>query len=89
LALLWCIAEAERRSRPVYFLAGAFFVGGLARMVSILAVGPPNAFFLAMTALELVLPPFMVLIQARISRARSVAMTSLRADPRTTRRYTS
>ena len=67
VALLWCIGNIERKSRCVYFLAATFFVGGLARVVSIVAVGPPNAFFLAMTALELVIPPFMVFTQARIS----------------------
>ena len=67
VALLWCIGDIERKSRCVYFLAATFFVGGLARVVSILAVGPPNGFFLAMTVLELVIPPFMVFMQARIS----------------------
>jgi len=64
VALLWCIRDIERKSKSVYFLAATFFVGGLARVVSILAVGAPNAFFRAMTVLELVIPVFM---QARIS----------------------
>jgi hypothetical protein len=69
VALLWCIRDIERKSRFVYSLAATFFVGGLARVVSILAVGPPNAFFLAMMVLELVIPPVMVFMQARV-RAR-------------------
>jgi len=71
VALLWCIGGIERKSRCVYLLAATFFVGGLARVVSILAVGPPNAFFLAMTVLELVIPVFMVFMQARISSTAS------------------
>ena len=71
VALLWCIGDIERKSRCVYFLAATFFVGGLARVVSILAVGPPNAFFLAMTVFELVIPVFTVFMQARISSTAS------------------
>ncbi len=67
VAVLWCIGDIERKSRCVSFLAATCFAGGLARVLSILAVGPPNRFFLAMTGLELVIPPFMVLMQARIS----------------------
>jgi len=44
VALLWCIRDIERKSMVVYFLAGVFFVGGLARLVSIVAVGLPNTF---------------------------------------------
>ena len=68
VSLLWCIGDIEHKSKYVYFLAATFLAGGLARVVSILAVGPPNAFFLAMTALELLIPPFMVFMQGNISR---------------------
>jgi len=66
--LLWCIRDIEGKGRVVYFLAFTFFVGGLARLVSMAAVGPPNTFFTAMTALELVIPLFMAFMQRRISR---------------------
>ena len=39
VALLWCVKDIERKSSVVYFLALTFFVGGLARLVSIAAVG--------------------------------------------------
>jgi hypothetical protein len=68
VALLWCVRDVEKKSAPVYFLAATFFTGGLARLVSWLAVGPPNAFFQAMTALELGIPPFMAFMQSRIAR---------------------
>lgn|SRR5262245_18988351 len=68
VALLWCIKDIERKSMVVYFLALTFLVGGLARLVSIAAVGLPHPFFIAMTVLELLIPVFMVLMQSRVSK---------------------
>jgi len=68
VALLWCLRDIERKTSVVYFLAGTFFIGGLARLVSIAAVGLPNTFFIAMTALELFIPCLMVLVQWRVSK---------------------
>jgi Domain of unknown function (DUF4345) len=67
VAILWCVKDIERKSTIVYFLLGTFFVGGLARLVSIASVGPPNEFFVAMTVLELVIP-LAAAVQYRISR---------------------
>jgi hypothetical protein len=67
VALLWCTRDIERKSKYVYFLAATFFVGGLARVVSMLAVGLPNTFFITMTVLELLIPVFMAVLQSRIS----------------------
>src|SRR5437867_146188 len=69
VALLWCVRDTDRKSKVVYFLAATFFVGGLARLVSIAVVGFPNGFFKAMTVLELLIPIFMVLMQSRIAKA--------------------
>ena len=68
VALLWCIKDIERKSQVVYFLALTFFVGGLARLVSIAGVGLPHPFFIAMTVLELLIPFFIVFMQARVSK---------------------
>jgi len=68
VALLWCIKDVERKSAVVYFLAATFFTGGLARLISIAAVGPPNGFFLAMTALELLIPVYMIVAQRHIAK---------------------
>jgi hypothetical protein len=68
VALLWCIKDVERKSQVVYFLALTFFVGGLARLVSIAAVGLPNIFFIAMTVLELLIPFVMAFLQSRVSK---------------------
>ncbi len=69
VALLWCIPDIENKSRVVYFLMATFFVGGLARLVSMAQVGLPNDFFIAMTAIELILPLVLAAMQYRISRA--------------------
>ena len=68
VALLWCTKDIERKSMVVYSLAVTFFIGGLARLVSIAAVGLPNTFFIAMTVLELLIPFFMVFMQSRVSK---------------------
>jgi hypothetical protein len=68
VALLWCIKDIERKSKVVYFLALTFFFGGLARLVSMAAVGLPNTFFRAMTVLELLIPFLMAFMQSRLSK---------------------
>jgi Domain of unknown function (DUF4345) len=68
VALLWCNKDIERKSQVVYFLALTFFVGGLARLVSIAAVGFPHPFFIAMTVLELLIPFVMAIMQSRVSK---------------------
>jgi hypothetical protein len=69
LALLWCMKDVEHKAKVVYFLMLTFFVGGLARLVSMLAVGLPNNFFIAMTVLELLLPFVYGYLQFRVSAA--------------------
>jgi hypothetical protein len=72
VALLWCIRDIERKSMVVNLLALTFFVGGLARLVSMAVVGLPNTFFIAMTVLELAIPVFMAFMQSRISKTGAV-----------------
>ena len=72
VALLWCIRDIERKSRVVYLLALTFFVGGLARLVSMVVVALPNTFFIAMTVLELAIPFLMAFMQSRISKTGAV-----------------
>jgi len=69
VALLWCIKDIERKSLPVHFLSATFFLAGVARLISVAAVGPPNGFFLAMAALELSIPVYMSLAQRHIAKA--------------------
>src|SRR5262245_53438749 len=69
VALFWCIKDIERKRMVVYFLALTFFGGGLARLISIAAVGLPSSFYIAMTVLELLIPVFMIFMQSRIVSA--------------------
>jgi len=56
-ALVWVARGLETRRRWVPPLAGLFFAGGLGRLISLLAVGPPHPAFSGLMAIELVLPP--------------------------------
>jgi hypothetical protein len=67
-ALLWCVKDIEQKSSVVYFLLTTFFIAGLARVVSIAAVGLPDPFFVAMLVLELVIPIVVGLMQYRVSK---------------------
>jgi hypothetical protein len=71
VAILWCVRDVEKKSLPIRFLAAAFFAGGLARLAAAAASGWPHPLFLAMTGLELGIPPFLVLAQRHVARASS------------------
>lgn len=58
LAIIWCARDIGSREKPLAALLTVFFVGGIARIISLLAVGSPGPLFLALGALELLLPPF-------------------------------
>ena len=67
-ALLWCIKHVETRTVLVNFLALTFLAGGIARSVSMYAVGLPHPLFIVMTFFELFLPLVMFYLQYRVSR---------------------
>lgn len=67
-AILWCAMDVQGRVRQIRLLMAVFFLGGVARMVSMLQVGLPHPFFIAMTAIELVQPPLMVWLADRVAR---------------------
>lgn len=64
--MLWTLRGLERKLPVVRFLAAVLFVGGLGRIVSLIAVGLPHPFFVAMTIVELALPPVIVSITMRV-----------------------
>jgi hypothetical protein len=71
LALIWCARAPEARAGTIRSLILLFFAGGVARVVSIKFAGPPNLFFEAMTALELLLPPAILFLLYRLEHRRS------------------
>lgn len=73
VAVLWCLKGWRAKLREIRVLMAIFFLGGLARLVSIAAVGMPHSFFVVMTVIELLLPPFMIWLSARAAGHRVVA----------------
>ena len=57
VALIWCARDLPRRLGPAYALLAMFFAGGMARVISVLAVGWPNMLFISLGGLEVALPP--------------------------------
>ena len=80
LAFASCIPGIEARG-PRFRLLGALVIaGGLARLVSLIAVGPPSTGHLAGLAVELGLVPLLLLWQASVAR-RWRAADGLRFSP--------
>jgi hypothetical protein len=73
VALLWCARGVERKQVYVNVLAAVLLAGGIGRLVALIAVGPPDPFFVAMLVLELVLPPLMVLAARRVAQPAAAA----------------
>ena len=80
-ALLACSRDIDSRRDCIRFLALTLFAGGVARVVSLLAVGWPHPFFVAMTLLELVLPPVIVAMLARVAVSSSSGSTLTDSEP--------
>lgn len=66
-AALWCSFGVERKLTEVMLVAALFYLGGVARLFSIAATGLPDPFFIAMTAVELLLPRVLVWLVARVA----------------------
>lgn len=56
IALVWCAQDLANRRGAFHFLLAVFFFGGVARIISALAVGPPILLFQLLGAVELILP---------------------------------
>lgn len=59
VALVWCSRDLVARGAVFRALLVPFFVGGLARVLSAALVGLPDPMFVALTVIELVLPPLL------------------------------
>ncbi len=66
LALIWCSRQLDARAQAFGFLLAVFFAGGIARIISLIAAGPPHPLFLFLGALELLMPPLLWLGHRRL-----------------------
>jgi hypothetical protein len=62
IVLLWVASNLGRRIDLVPWLAAVFFAGGLGRGLSLAFVGRPHPFFLFLMAIELGLPPLLLVL---------------------------
>lgn len=67
IALYWLIPRIEKETVLFRALWGMIFVGGIARLFSMLELTPPWP-FIAFTALEIIVGPILILWQARVSK---------------------
>ncbi|MFH8371692.1 DUF4345 domain-containing protein [Streptomyces sp. NPDC018031] len=70
LALLAAARQPEEHAPVLRAVFGAVFAGGLTRGVSCVAVGTPHALYASFIAVELLLPPLLMLWYGRLPAAR-------------------
>jgi hypothetical protein len=70
VAMLWCVRAIDRRALFIRFLAGLLFASGISRVVSMVAVGPPNLLFQVLTGVEFVVPVAVWWLLRGVERAR-------------------
>lgn len=58
-AMIWCSRDLQKRSGTFRYLLLVFFLGGIARLVSVAAVGLPAPLFVMLGGTELLLPPLL------------------------------
>jgi uncharacterized protein DUF4345 len=67
LAMLYVVSQVETATLAVRALAAILFAAGLARAFAWIDAGRPDALFAVLMVAELVLPPLMVVWQARLA----------------------
>ena len=72
-ALIWCGRDICSRAKVFNVLMLVFFLGGVARIISALAVGPPSPLFIFLGSIELVLPPILTLWVKRVAWQQSAS----------------
>ena len=68
VATLGTLRRVESATTTVRLIAGAFFIGGCARIISIFVVGRPHPLFVALMVIELALPVILIPWQSAIAR---------------------
>lgn len=71
-AWIWAGLQTPIRATAVRFLAAALLVGGIGRVVSLVAMGSPHPFWVAMLLVEIVVPAFFLAIAGADEKARSM-----------------
>ncbi|MFF7458634.1 DUF4345 domain-containing protein [Kitasatospora sp. NPDC008115] len=71
LAWLWAARQTPIPARAVRWLAAVLLLGGLGRLLSLAAQGRPHWFQMALTAVELALPPVYFWLAGADERARA------------------
>ena len=71
VALLRTIPQIEREGQTIRFVAAGFFLAACGRAISMAVVGAPSPFYIALMAIEFVLPVVIVPWQRRVSRTES------------------
>ena len=61
LLLFYCSGDIVKYRTVLLICIGTFFVAGLARLVSVLQTGWPSTAIVGLLAIELVLPPLLIL----------------------------
>ena len=56
-ALIWCAQDLDARRGAFFALLVIFFLGGLARLLSVAMIGWPLPLFIVLGLIELILPP--------------------------------
>ena len=77
LGFLSCIARIETKGERFRLLGGLIVVGGLARALSLVAVGAPSTGHLLGLGMETVVVPLLMLWQARIARRHGPVRTAV------------
>ncbi|MFL1377710.1 DUF4345 domain-containing protein [Nocardiopsis protaetiae] len=68
IAMFVILRRITEHTALLLVITGAVFLGGLGRLVSLLLVGVPTPFMLGLLAVELIVPPVLVIWQARLRR---------------------
>lgn len=69
IAVIWCARDVEQKFVAICALSATFFIGGIGRLLALLFSGMPHPFFVAMLAVELVLPMVLVGWAHRVSQS--------------------
>ncbi|APE23717.1 MULTISPECIES: DUF4345 domain-containing protein [Streptomyces] len=81
LAWLWAARQHPIPAGPVRWLAGVFLLGGAGRLLSLAAHGRPHGFQIALTVIELALPPVFFWLANAEERAAVTGVRSPAAPP--------